>query len=114
MLVINEYEHNLETIARDIRNSQFVQVTVNGIFILDIYYNQSHQVVYAIYNNQPYKVNPQAILKTFLEILLEKDDFTIEIDSYYSGMFTSEPLDMTLREIKDIVDVFQFNILTAQ
>ena len=111
MLVLNDSDLTADEITRDIdHNEQYAQVLINGIFDLDMYYNPTQSIVYAIYRDNPLEVNPRATLRQFLDILLLRDDYQFQLDNYYAQSFTEDPLTMTLEEIHEQAGAFQFDI----
>ena len=112
MLILNDCDLTVEDITCDIDyNEQYAQVLINGIFDLDMYYNSTQSIVYAIYRGNPIEANPKATLKQFLDILLPRDDYEFQLENYYASSFTEDPLTMTLEDIHEQAGAFQFNIM---
>jgi hypothetical protein len=112
MLVLKDCPRTADDVRQDLSLAQYSQVDINCRFELDMYYNTHEDFVYAIYNEHTYEVNASATLKQFLSVLLNTEQFTVEITEPYNEQFDSEPLDKTLREIQRDVGVFQFSVIT--
>ena len=111
MLVLNDSDLTADEIMRDIdHNEQYAQVMINGLFDLDMYYNPTQSIIFAIYHGNPIEVNPRATLRQFLDVLLPRDDYEFQLENYYAQSFTEDPLTMTLEEIYEQAGAFQFNI----
>lgn len=111
MIVINDCDLFAHEITNDVyNNEQYAQADINGIFDLDMYYNPTQSIIFAIYCGNPIEVNPRATLRQFLDTLLPRDDYEFQLDNYYAPSFTEDPLTMTLEDIHEQAGVFQFNI----
>jgi hypothetical protein len=111
MLILNDCDLTVDEITRDIdHNKQYAQVMINNNFDLDMYYNPTQSIVFAIYRDMPQEVTPKATLKQFLGALLACDNYEFQLENYYAPSFDEDPLEMTLEDIHERVGAFQFNV----